>query len=394
MTMGVTRKHVARAAVAALAVGLVAAAPVVGAKSSGKKAPSPATVTVAAVTPTGITGLQSRLVANGAEVAARQINGAGGIRGAKVRIARIPMRAAASPASVVAAARRAKAQALVLPCNDDRLTALAKASSGAGLLTLAPCNHMTAAETPKLVWPIGPSAGAQVAQLIGYARNVRAETVYLVTPARRSAYSSQMTRLVDASAKKAKIQIVGRGTVRTDGRDVAKVEAAIDKAGPDIVLTTVGAPYAPRIITALRRKGERRPIYGTDMMDAPPFKYPFTVQDVVFLSYGFARPAATPFKRTYRRMFGAPVEGSFPGLGFEAVRVLQKGIVLAKSAAPAKVDAAMAKGFLLPGIALGDATYPGNGVREPIRNVGIAGIIRGGYQPLLASGPDRSLIAQ
>jgi hypothetical protein len=58
------------------------------------------------------------------------------------------------------------------------------------------------------------------------------------------------------------------------------------------------------------------------------------------------------------------------------------------------MDEALGRGLSITGIALGDVTYPGGGVRRPVRTVGIAGIVNGQYVPLLASRPAPSTVPQ
>jgi ABC-type branched-subunit amino acid transport system substrate-binding protein len=384
-----------------IAAGLaaVAAGTWLGGAVAAPATPKRGALRVAVLVPTGAFGIQSRLVANGAEIAAAQLNAKGGIsRTFVVEIARTPLRASASPAAVIRRLAASGTHAVILPCNNDHQTDLAKAASKLGVMALAPCNTLGSAEIPPLVWAVGPTPGEQAAQTLFYIRTHYGTMPagYILNPSRRSAYASTMAAALRAAAAKNGMKIVGQGAVRLDGRDAARAAAAIQRSGAGTVLTTLGAPQARDVITKLRKAGYTKPIHATDAMDATLARRGFgsALNDVRFVTYGFARPSADRFLRDYRARFKARPQGSFPGLGFETVRTLEAAVARSRSTVPRKMDEALGRGLSITGIALGDVTYPGGGVRRPVRTVGIAGIVNGQYVPLLASRPAPSTVPQ
>lgn len=370
-----------------------------GAASAAPTKPKAATLRVAVVVPSGASGIQSGLVANGAEVAASQINAKGGVLGAfTIKLTRTPMRSSTRPAAVVRGLVASRTNVVILPCNDDRQADLAKAASSRGILVLAPCNTFSG-DIPPLVWAVGPPPSEQAAQLVSYIASQRAGTLptaFLLSSSATSSYESTMASALRAAASKNKMKLVGQGTVKRDAADAAAVAAAIRKSGAETVLSTVGAPFATTVIDRLRKAGYTKQIYLTDAMDATVARkgYGAALHESYFVTYGFARPTARPFLRDYRARFRFAPPGSFPGLGYETVRVLEAALKQSRSVVPGKIDGALGRGFSLTGVALGDTIYTGNGVRRPVRDVGIAGILNGRYMPLLSGRPASSTIPQ
>lgn len=382
-----------------LAAGLATLVVGAGVASAAPAKPKAATLRVAVLVPSGASGIQSGLVANGAEIAAAQMNAKGGVlRAFTIKLVRTPMRSSARPAAVVRGLAASRTNVVILPCNDDRQADLAKASSSRGILALVPCNTF-AGETPPLVWAVGPPPSDQAAQLVSYIGSQRAGTLpsaFLLSSSAKSSYESTMASALRAAASKNKMKIVAQGTVRRDGADAATVAAAIRKSGAETVLSTVGAPFAKTVIEKLRKAGYTKQIYLTDAMDATVARkgYGAALHESYFVTYGFARPTARPFLRDYRARFKFAPQGSFPGLGYETLRVLEAAVKQSRSVAPSKIDGALRKGFSLTGVAIGDAIYTGNGVRQPVRDVGIAGILNGQYVPLLSGRPAPSTIPE
>jgi ABC-type branched-subunit amino acid transport system substrate-binding protein len=336
----------------------------------------------------------NKLIANGAGVAAAQINAAGGVdQGRRIVLVSVP---AGNGATAGAALRRAKAKGIgvvMLPCDTDAQHAWAVAASRARMLALAPCDADPGAARLHMEWPVGMSGSAEAAGIASYAARQYSNTVFLVDAATPS-YSQTMGQYLRAAAGIYKLRVVGSATLKPDLSNANAIAAQVAKADPRGVLTSVISPLAWKLIRDLRSHGYWRLVYGTSAMDAnighdskvaerddrSVYKY------VWFGSYGFPRPSARPFEDDYARMYGKLPLGSYPGLGFETIRVLAGAARKAGSIAPAALDRAFRKGFSIHGIALEDILYPGHG-RPPVASVGIVSIVRGVYFPNLSSVP-------
>ena len=243
-------------------------------------------------------------------------------------------------------------------------------------------------------WPVGMSGNAEAAQLVGYAARNYGTTAVLVD-ARAPRYARVMSRYLRESLRLNKVRLVGSATLAADASNATTVAKRIAKLRPRAVFTSLSSPVGWTFIRTLRKQGFFRPVYATDGLDAEiahddpeaerkdrsVFKY------VYFASFGFPRPTASQFRTDYSNAYGTLPVGSYPGLGFETIHVLQAAVAKAGSIEPARIDRALSRGLRLTGIALEDTVYPGHGHRRPIAHVGLATIVRGVYFPMLSSVP-------
>jgi branched-chain amino acid transport system substrate-binding protein len=330
------------------------------------------------------------LIANGAEIAADESGTASGPVGkVKIALERVPLSADPNPVEVVNDLVSHGIDIVVLPCNVDSVPSLARAGARAGLLMLLPCNpDPKATESIPGVWPTAMAGNAEAAQIVNYAHSENAINAYVLAT-RGSGYVAALDRYFGKAARLDGVKILGRSDVALGGENVASVAAAIKKAKPRAIFTALYSPRAERIIAALRRHGVLNTVYGTDAMDADGHyaSYGGLLDDVNIGSFGYPRPASSRFFADYRAAFGHQPSGSFPGLGYEAIRILEAAVARAGSTEPRALDAAFAKGFSITGVALADVTYPGRGARLPLTDAGLARIVRGRHVALFASNP-------
>jgi len=380
------------AAAAFLALAMTALAG--GSTRSQNRRLVPGVVHVVAFEPTnGYFLTHNQLLDNGIDVAVGELNGKGGI-GGKVRVAleRVRFRASSRPARLMHAVPQGT-EVAILPCNVDLAPALAKAAAARRLLMLSPCNPDPAATRRiPMDWPTAMSGNQEAAQLVDWALGERMEPAYLLVAEPKTSYVSALTRYFRAALKKDDIPLVGEGTVKLDGSNLSTVAKDIRRAKPLVILTAVFSPYVEKIAAGLRHHGVRAPILVGDGMDAQLDLQKYSWRDlseVMFASFGFARPSSKTFFDDYKARFRKRPVGAFPGLGLETIRVLEAAVLKAGSTAPRAIDGAFAKGFKLTGVGLSDKTYPGNGVREPITDVGISRVDAppGVYYPYYSSIP-------
>jgi ABC-type branched-subunit amino acid transport system substrate-binding protein len=276
---------------------------------------------------------------------------------------------------------------------------LAREAARAGLLSVAPCNpEPRALRSVPRTWPVGVAGPQQAAQLATFARANNGTTAFVLS-ARGPRYLAALADDLEAAARRAGIRVVGRAEVALDGSNANAVAARIRSSRARGILTPIYAPHLTGIVSSLRSRGVRSIVYVTDGLDALAAtdlrgvrRARSPLEDVVFVTQGFARPEAASFLREYRRRHPAAVDSSLPGLGYETVRVLRAAAGRARSVRPAALDNVFRAGFSVPGVALGDITYPGRGARAPVRTVGVARVVRSEYVPLLASVPSPAAV--
>jgi ABC-type branched-subunit amino acid transport system substrate-binding protein len=337
----------------------------------------------------GFFAQQNALIASGAQIAADESGAANSPVGSvKISLVPTPLATDAAPKQVVASLHEKGINVAVLPCDVDSTAALARAGSDAGMLMLLPCDPdpKLPASTP-MVWPTGMAGNEQVAQIVNYAQSLNGTTAFILS-ANGPAYISTMNGYFRAAAKLDGVKIVGEGTVGLNGKNLAEVAAAIKKAKPRVIYTALFAPYGQSIVAGLRSHGiVIPPFYATDGLDGDLQlgRYGAKLDNLNVASYGFPRPTSAEFFRDYASAYGHIPSGSFPGLGYETIHILDTAAGLAGSADAKAIDAAFSKGFKVTGVALEDVQYLGKGNRVPRTNSGLARIVRGSHVALFSS---------
>ena len=349
---------------------------------------------VAIVIPrTGPFSIHNRLIANGATVAAREINAQGtGKAPVRLKLKVLTVEATASPKPILRSLVRASTRILILPCNVDLQESLARAAGKAGLLTVSPCNaDANLAKTVPRYWPTGTTGAAEAMQLAYYAQSyAHAKTAFVLGD--HSWYGRQMSPELRTFAKREKINIVGQASAPAGYGGVEQLAKRMRKLKPAVVFATVPSPRVETIITQLRNWGVASAFYVTDGMDAAInfLKYRngadnSSIENVLFATFGFPRPGSGPFYRDYAAAYGKKPVGSFPGLGYETVQALEAAARRAAALTPTGLNASFAKGFTVRGVVLEDINYRGHGHRQPVTQVGLAQVIRDGYVALFTS---------
>jgi ABC-type branched-subunit amino acid transport system substrate-binding protein len=378
--------------VVAAATFLTFALAAVAAQVAGARALPRATVHVAMFVPaSGYFTAQNALVANGAQVAAVEIDQAGGVgRSVKIVFSRIPLSPDANPAAAIQAAKGHGASVVILPCDVNAQPSLAAAASKAGLLTLSPCDPDPVSDRYPMEWPIGMAGNVEVGEIVFYASQENATTAYLLTSS-GSSYVTELSQYFREAAKEDHVDIVGEGTVSLGAPNIAPIAASIEKLQPRAIFTPIFSPYLQKIIAALRNRGIIIPVYTTDGTDANLnlARYGAALQnDIIIGAFGFARPSSSQFFTDYHDTFGrSAANSSFPSLGYETIQALSTAIVKAHSAQSAAINSAFSKGFVLPGVTLADITFAGHGNHIPVTAAGVVRIIRGQRMALFASYP-------
>jgi ABC-type branched-subunit amino acid transport system substrate-binding protein len=369
------------------------------ARSSAQRLATPQLRVAIVIPKSGPFQIHNRLIANGATIAVQEINkgGAGvGRPPVRLKLTVVTVPPTIAPRLIVRSLVRGSTRVLILPCNVELQTSLARAAAKAGLLTLSPCNpDAKFAKSLSRYWPTGATGSAEVGQLVFYAYYTygHPKTAFLLGAA-HSWYARQMTAELRAFAKRYRIKIAGSASVSAGSDNVARLAQRVRRLKPTVVFAAVPSPSVESIITELRSSGVTSPFFVTDGMDAAINLKGYqtgpnnsSLEDVVFATFGFPRPGpgSAQFLHDYAAAYGEQVPYSFPGLGYEAVQVLEAAAERARSLTPPGLNASFAKGFTVKGVALEDTVYRGHGQRQPVTDVGLAQVIRDGYVPLFTS---------
>lgn len=344
--------------------------------------------------PSGAFAQQNRLINQGAMVELAQLDAAGGLGHHGVRLVTEQLDNL-SPVAVQARLKAAGAGAvLVLPCDADSQLRLANGAKAYRTLMLAPCDADAAlARSIPTYWPVGMAGDDEAAGLAGFMQRIGYQDVYVLdTPG--LTYTTSMTAYFRQAVAAKRLRIAGSTTVSLalSPTEIARAAAAIKASGQrtTAVFSALPPPYVDELAAGLARDGVHKVLLGTSAMDTPLTlaKGASALENATFASYGFLEqdPAANGFLDEYRARFGLPV-GSFPGLGFETIRLLAAAVSRAGSTSPAAIGQALSSGLTLTGVALADRSYAAGGDHNPISSVSVEKISSGSFLPLLTADP-------
>jgi branched-chain amino acid transport system substrate-binding protein len=349
--------------------------------------------------PPGLFSEQNRSIAQGADVAVDELNADGGLLARHIHIKLVPQSLdGLSPAAVEGRLRSEAAAALILPCDTNSQLSLAAGASKYGILMLAPCNpDATAGGRYHTYWPVGMAATDEAAGLASLMGRVGYRQVFVVT-APGTSYVELLTSAFHSVAQKEGIEVVGSASVDPTTTDFSGLAQAIKAASPSptAIFTALPPPLVNRMAAGLLAQGVGQAVLGSAAMDTPltlasdpKAKGPKALENAIFASYGFPRVTASArrFAADYRTSFGREPVGSFPGLGFETIRLLGNAVHKAGSAEPSAVQQALTGGIALQGVALAPRTYEPGGDHNPVGTVAITKIAGGSFFPLIAVTP-------
>jgi ABC-type branched-subunit amino acid transport system substrate-binding protein len=337
---------------------------------------------------------QNDAIAKGAAVAVDEINGQGGLD-RHVHVKLLTQTLDGLSASALKARLTADAAgALILPCDTSSQAPLAAAGAQIGLLMLAPCNsEASASERYPTYWPVGMSTEDEADGLATYLASDNYRRLFVVA-VNGSGYGERITAAVRTAARSHGISVVGGTSVPVSGQSFGGVVQALESVHPlpAALFTALPPPLVNRLGAALRSAGLGTTVFGGTVMDT---RLSLTagandLENATFASYGFLRedPAAVHFSSEYHSDYGRPPVGSFPGLGFETIRLLSTAAAKAHSANPAAIQRALAGGLTLTGIALADRSYRPGSDHNPVGEIaGISKVSYGSIIALLAVNP-------
>lgn len=347
------------------AVCLLAVLAVAGCSSTSTNTPSSRQVppgTLVIGFPNDLSGREVEL-SNGAKIAARRINGLGGIDGSlKIRL--LVRDTKGDPKRAGRLARRLidkGARVLVLPCDLDSQRAVARAARGTTVLLLGTCNYNPAlvARTP-FFWAVGMGANLEAAALADHAHAKGYERVYVTPP--RSVEGQRLARYFEAAAKQRSL-----------------VLAPTPKRA-DAIVSVLPVRATLRLI-----KRHSKPVLATDLVDSR--RIFGGSEGLTFTTFGYPDPgfATDEFYERYRSYYGLRPDGSFSALAYAAILLFERAVNRAESAAPFPVTHEL-RGLEMES-PLGHLSYPDKGDRNPQVKVALVQVKDGKLQLLTRADP-------
>jgi len=198
------------------------------------------------------------------------------------------------------------------------------------------------ASQPDIAKAIGPfgfnvtvADNLQAGALAKYAIEQGYKTAYLfVSP--DDAYTEFLPKYFSLAFKKLGGRIVG-ATTFSFGQQEFLVEARKIKSlkpAPDVILSAAFGHNYAGIIKGLRMAGVKAPYFGTDGIDEPSALGlgPVT-EGVVFSTSSFPSPGSSmeAFNKKYKEKYGKDNKAMFSALGYDAVKIIEAGVLNAKS---------------------------------------------------------------
>lgn len=343
--------------------------------------------------PPGLFAEQNRSIMQGAEVAAQELNAAGGLA-RHVHLRLVSQKLDGLSASALRSRLQSEtAAALILPCDTDSQFTMAAEAARSGTLMLAPCNaDPQAGHDFPTYWPVGAAASDETLELASFMQVIGRGNVFIVeTPGSR--YVQLLTSWFRNAVKARKIQVVGTASAAMSTSNFASLAHAIQAAHPtpSAIFTALPPPYVNRLAAGLAAHGVSQAVVGTAVMDTPLTlaKGGEALNNAVFSTLGFPREssAARRFAADYRRKFHKAPVGGFPEVGLETIRLLADAASKAHSADPRAIQRALKGGIVLSGVGLADRSYQAGGDHNPIGEVAIAKIASDAFLPLFAGLP-------
>ena len=327
-----------------------------------------------------LTGAQASLdapSANGAKLAIKEINAAGGLLGRPVELALYDGKTDAATIGNAATqlTESEKVVAMLGFSDSDQTLAAAPIAAKAGVVFIT-----SGATSPKL-----PEQVPDYLYMACFGDNVQAaagaEYAYDTLKA-KSAYmlvdkGMEYTLLLGKYFKERFTELGGsvalEDTYQTGDKDfsaqITKLKAAA--ALPDVLFISSGPDDIGTIVKQFRDAGIDKPIFGGDGYDTPLLvqiagkgaeNTYFTTHSLMDATLG--SDAVKKFIAAYQAEFKTPPENAFAGLGYDTVKLIADAIKRAGSADPKAIREALAQTKDLPGIT-GAITYqPGSQIPQ------------------------------
>jgi branched-chain amino acid transport system substrate-binding protein len=330
-----------------------------------------------------MTGSQASLdapSANGAKLAVKEINAAGGILGKKVDLVAYDGKsdAATIANSATQLTQTDKVVAMFGFSDSDMVMAAAPVAAKAGIVfvTSGATSPKLPDQVPDMLYLACFGDNVQAAAGAEYAFDtMKAKTVYLLIDK-----GMEYTLLLGKYFKERFVELGGKivledtyqGGDKDFSAQITKLKG--QKAQPDLLYIAAGPDDVGTIVKQFRDSGVKKPIMGGDGYDTPLLvqvagagaeNVYFTTHSLMDSSLG--TDAVKKFIASYQAEFKNPPENAFAGLGYDTMKLIADAIKRAGSADPKAIRAALQGTKDLPGVT-GAITYQA-GSRIPQKGV-------------------------
>jgi branched-chain amino acid transport system substrate-binding protein len=327
-----------------------------------------------------MTGAQASLdapSANGAKLAAKEINAAGGVLGKKIDLVAYDGKsdAATIANSATQLTQTDKVVAMLGFSDSDMVMAAAPTAAKAGIVfvTSGATSPKLPEQVPDYLYLACFGDNVQAAAGAEYAfTTMKAKTVYLLIDK-----GMEYTLLLGKYFKDRFIELGGKVVLednyQTGDKDysaqITKLRGL--KTAPDMLYIAAGPDDVGTIVKQFRDAGVKKPIMGGDGYDTPLLvqvggagaeNVYFTTHSLMDASLG--TDAVKAFIAAYQAEYKTPPENAFAGLGYDTVKLLVDSIKRAGSADPKAIRTALNATKDLPGVTGAITFQPGSRIPQ------------------------------
>ena len=318
-----------------------------------------------------LTGVQAPLDTpgfNGAQVAVKALNDAGGLLGKKVKFVNIDGKSDPVTVGNVAVELIDKgAELIVAPCDFDFGGPASREAQSAGLVGISTC----ASDPLYSSWSLGDkqftlsmwntTMGATAAD---YAFKERGwKTAYVVTD-QFIAYTKSLSKYFVEHFKTIGGEVILEDTYTNGDNDFSAQLARLQALGkkPDVIFISSYGTDIAVMIRALREVGYNAPVLGGDSYDDPAIHEALGAKlgnEIYFVTHTWMGPEAHPdmpkFIELYKDMFGADPDTSFVATGWDTIMLMAEAVKMAGTTEGAAVAKALETGEFK--LLTGDLSY-------------------------------------
>ena len=318
-----------------------------------------------------LTGVQAPLDTpgfNGAKVAVKALNDAGGLLGKKVKFVNIDGKSdPVTVGNVAVELIDQGAELIVAPCDFDFGGPASREAQSAGLVGISTC----ASDPLYSSWSLGDkqftlsmwntTMGATAAD---YAFKERGwKTAYVVTD-QFIAYTKSLSKYFVEHFKAIGGEIILEDTYTNGDNDFSAQLARLQALGkkPDVIFISSYGTDIAVMIRALREVGYDAPVLGGDSYDDPAIHEALGEKmgnEIYFVTHTWMGPEAHPdmpkFIELYREMFGEDPDTSFVATGWDTIMLMAEAVKMAGSTDGAAVAKALEEGEFK--LLTGDLSY-------------------------------------
>ena len=363
--------------------------------SACKPAAKPTTIKIGAIY--NLTGAQASLdapSANGAKLAVKEINDAGGVLGRNLELVLYDGKTDAATIGNAATqlAESDKVVAMLGFSDTDMTLAAAPIAAKAGLVfvTSGATSPKLPDQVPDYLFMACFGDNVQAAAGAEYAYNtLQAKTTYLLID-KGMEYTLLLGKYFKERYTELGGQVVLEDTYQTGDKDFSAQITKLKALGslPDMLYIASGPDDVGTIVKQFRDAGVDKPIVGGDGYDTPLLveiagpgaeNTYFTTHSLMDAQLG--TDAVKKFITAYQAEYKTPPENAFAGLGYDTVKLLADAIKRANSTEPKAIREALAATKDLKGVTGAITFQPGS--RIPQKGVTII-LVKGGKFTLAA----------